>query len=62
MVNWETFLDRVKEVHGRRYGYSLVVWDNMSTKVNYHAHKGRGLSLPQQGHCVSQCQATRMGH
>ena len=33
-----------------------------ATTVNYHAHKGRGLSLPSQGHCISQCRATRMGH
>ena len=33
-----------------------------SRMVNYHRHKAGGLSLPSQGHCVSQCRATRMGH
>ena len=30
--------------------------------VNHPAHKGRGLSLPSQSHCISQCQATRTGY
>ena len=50
------------EQRKRRIAATAASSEEYEARVNNHAHKGRGLSLPSQGHCISQCRATRMGH